>query len=265
MKKIMSFAGSLSGFFALLLLFSFHTGSALAQGEYYQIKIYQLKTPEQEARVDKFLQNAFIPAMHRAGVGQVGVFKPLSNDTAAIRRVYVFMPFSSLDQWTKTQEKLEKDQKLASDGADYVDAAHTDPPYLRIESILLHAFTGMPRHAVPDLKGPKNERIYELRSYEGATEKKYANKVDMFNKGDEVGLFKRLGFNAVFYAEVISGNHMPNLMYMTTFDNMTTHDQHWKSFGDDPYWKKLVAMPEYQNNVSHADIVLMHPTEYSEL
>jgi hypothetical protein len=36
--------------------------------------------------------------------------------------------------------------------------------------------------------------------------------------GGEVPLFVRLGFNAVFYGEVIVGSHMPNLMYMTTFE-----------------------------------------------
>jgi NIPSNAP len=88
--------------------------------------------------------------------------------------------------------------------------------------------------------------------------------VQMFNQGDEVGLFKRLGFNAVFYADVISGNRMPNLMYMTTFANQASHDAHWKAFVDDPYWKKLSAMPEYQHNVSKINIYLLRPTEYSD-
>lgn len=232
---------------------------------YFQIKIYSLKTKEQEEKIDKYLQEAFLPALHRAGISKVGVFKSVENDTAAIRRVFILIPFKSLDQFTNISQTLAKDAKFLADGKNYLDAEYNDPPYLRIESIILEAFTGMTSFAVPELKGPKNERIYELRSYEGATEKLYDNKVKMFNDGDEVGLFKRLGFNAVFYAEVISGAHMPNLMYMTSFDNMASHDQHWKSFSDDPQWKKLVAMPEYQHNVSHADIYLMHPAEYSDL
>ncbi|MBK9491957.1 MAG: NIPSNAP family protein [Haliscomenobacter sp.] len=47
-----------------------------------------------------------------------------------------------------------------------------------------------------------------------------------------------MGFNAVFYAEVLSGRRMPNLMYMTSFDNIESRDAHWKSFGADPFWKK---------------------------
>ena len=78
-------------------------------------------------------------------------------------------------------------------------------------------------------------------------------------------LFWWLGFNAVFYANVISGSHMPNLMYMTSFDNMQSHDEHWKAFGNDPEWKKLSALQEYQHNVSHIDIILMKAATYSDL
>ena len=232
---------------------------------FYQIRVYQLKDKAQEDRVDKFLQNAFLPALHRMRIPAIGVFKPIGNDTAAVRRIYVLIPFRTFDQLAQLPALLEKDKQFNADGADYIEANYKDPAYLRMESILLQAFSGMTGPAVPGLKNPKSERIYELRSYEGASEKIHANKVRMFNDGDEISLFKRLDFNAVFYAEVISGAHMPNLMYMTSFDNISSHDQHWKAFVDDPYWKKLSTMPEYQNNVSHIDIQLLHPTDYSDL
>lgn len=232
---------------------------------YFQLKVYTLKDKDQQARVDNYLKTAYLPALHRMGIGHVGVFVPIGNDTATVRREYVLIPFSSITQWEKMDEKLGTDKQLSQDGADYLNSLHLNPPYSRIESILLRAFPGMKNLGIPKLSAPRSENIYELRSYEGPTEKIHENKVKMFNDGDEIGLFKRLGFNAVFYAEVVSGAHMPNLMYMTSFDNMQAHDQHWKSFGDDPYWKKLSAMPEYQNNVSHIDIQLLHPTDYSDL
>ena len=67
-----------------------------------------------------------------------------------------------------------------------------------MENILLYAFPLAARMEAPRLSSPVSDKIYELRSYEGPTEKLYRNKVTMFNAGDEVGLFKRLGFNAVF-------------------------------------------------------------------
>ena len=87
----------------------------------------------------------------------------------------------------------------------------------------------------------------------------------MFNEGGEIALFKRLGFNAIFYSEVIAGSKMPNLMYMTSFENMADRDAHWKSFSNDAEWKKISSMPEYQHNVSHIDITFLRPAEYSDL
>jgi hypothetical protein len=236
-----------------------------APQEFYQIKIYQFKTKDQETRIDQFLKIAFLPALHRAGIDKIGVFKPLSNDTAEIRRTYLLIPFSNINKMFQVNKILDDDKQYQLDGKDYFDAVYTDPPYSRIESILLQAFPDMPHFGIPDLKTSANERVYELRSYEGATEKIHDNKLKMFNEGGEIPLFKSLGFNAVFYAEVLSGSHMPNLMYMTSFDNLPSHDQHWKAFGDSPEWKKLSGDPIYKNNVSHIDIVLMHPTEYSDL
>jgi hypothetical protein len=138
------------------------------------------------------------------------------------------------------------------------------PPYARIENILLKSFPLAPALIQPKLAGPRNERVYELRSYESATENIFVNKVKMFNEGGEIALFKRLNFNAVFYASVIAGSRMPNLMYITSFENMADRDAHWKTFSADPEWKKLSSMPEYQNNVSKIDITFMRATAYSD-
>ena len=233
---------------------------------FYAIRIYQLKTQQQEARVDSFLQFALIPALHRQGISQVGAFKPIGNDTAAIRKIYIFIPLKNLDQFVTLSASLAKDTRFGADGSSYLDAAYNDPPYVRIESILLQAFPDMPAYATPWSGQPYSaDRIYELRSYEGPTEKLFANKVQMFNQGGEIPLFTRLDFHAVFYASVLAGAHMPNLMYMTSFDNMAARDQHWKNFSDDPFWKQLVASPQYQHNVSHIDDIFLHAAPYSEL
>jgi NIPSNAP len=234
--------------------------------EYYSLRVYSLKTEEQETRIDTWLQTALVPALHRMGIAEVGVFKAVDNDTAATRHVYVLIPFKNMEQWLGLETALHRDAQYGSLGKDYLEATYDNPPYLRMESILLQAFPDMPQHAVPSaLQGPRAERIYELRSYEGPTEKYFANKVQMFNEGGEIPLFQRLGFNAVFYATVLSGAHMPNLMYMTTFDNMPSREQHWKDFFADPVWKQLIADPQYQHNVSHVDIVFLHPAPYSDL
>ena len=235
-----------------------------APREFYQIKIYHLKNTDQEQTVDAYLKNAYLPALHRAGIANVGVFKPVKNADNE-RLIYVFVPFKSMSDFQKLPQKLEKDKVYHTDGSAYLNAPYNAVPYERIESILLDAFEGNPKYQLSGVTTPKSERIYELRSYEGHTEAISRNKIEMFNKGDEIGLFKRLGFNAVFYGEVISGPRMPNLMYLTTFANKADRDKHWDAFGKDAYWKELSARPEYKNNVSKNVTLFLYPADYSDI
>jgi hypothetical protein len=248
-------------FFFFLSIFSVAQQPGL---EYYQIRIYQFTKTEQEPILDGFLKNAYLPALHKAGIKQVGVFKPVTNDTSAIKKLYVFMAFPALDKLAAIPQQLQKDSAYAKAAREYLDATYDQPPFSRIETILLKAFRLAPKMKLPALKSNKSERIYELRSYESATEKLYTGKVKMFNEGGEIALFKRLNFNAVFYADVISGSRMPNLMYMTSFENRADRDAHWETFRNDPEWKRLSSLPEYQHTVSKAEIILLYAAEYSD-
>ncbi len=256
----------ISCLFLFFLIFNAFVAHA-SKLDFYQIKIYHLKTDAQEKIVDEYLQKAYLPALHRSGIAKVGVFKPIISDPATVteKLIYVFIPLKSFNGILELDKKLAKDQQYGIDGKTYLDAVYSDAPYERLESIVLKAFEDAPAFVLPNLKSPMKERVYELRSYESPTEKYYQNKVQMFNKGDEIGLFKRLNFNAVFYGEVISGSRMPNLMYLTTFENKADRDAHWKAFSADDYWKKLSAMPEYQHNVSKNDTKFVYPTDYSDI
>jgi len=232
--------------------------------EYYQLKTYTFDTDEQAQMTDRYLKDAFLPGLKRLGINQIGVFKPRQDAADTTKKTFVLIPLSSLEQLNPLEEALSKDESYMTAGNEYIAATYDQPPYKRIESTLLKAFEEMPVMKTPALDGPRSERIYELRSYESPTEALYRNKVDMFNAGGEVTLFDRLQFNAVFYAEVISGSKMPNLMYMTTFSDMESHDAHWDAFRNAPEWLTLKDMPKYLNNVSHADIMLLYPTDYSD-
>ena len=233
--------------------------------EYYEIRIYEYADTDQEKRLDTYLKNALVPALHRAGSSKVGVFKSIGNDTAAVKKIYVLIPYKSLNDVEHLDGKLEKDNAYTGEGGEYINTAYDKPVYTRYSKTLLKAFSGHPQLSVPKLTGPRNERVYELRSYESASEKLYRKKVDMFVKGNEIRIFNKLGFNAVFYGEVLAGSDMPNLMYLTTFDNKQSRDEHWKAFGNDPDWKKLQGDKQYDNTVSHIDIAFLYPTDYSDL
>lgn len=249
-----------------LLLFTIFLGltNYAQEREYYALKTYTLKNENQEKRVDNYLKDAYLPALKRLGIKEVGVFKVRPNDYKLSNKIYVLIPFASLEAFENLKNMLAVDKTYMSAGADYINAAHDNTAYERISTVLMRAFPDMPIMKPTDVEGPRKDRVYELRSYEGPTEAMYERKVDMFNEGGEVELFESLGFNAVFYADVIAGDKMPNLMYMTTFPNMEKRDELWNDFVNAPKWKEISSMDIYKNTVSHADIDLLYPTEYSD-
>lgn len=253
----------------VLMLLTISLNKVLAQKEklkkdYYLIKVYHCKSIEQINTVTNYLEKAYLPALHEHGFEKIGVFTRYDNDTATDKRIYLFIPNSSVQKLLLLDDVILKDVHLQKNGSNYLQAPYNMPPYERIETIVLSAFQDHPLFSLPTLNGPLKDRIYELRSYEGSNETFYRQKVKMFNQGGEIGIFKQLNFNAVFYAEVLSGCHMPDLMYMTTFNNMADRDAHWKLFGDSPAWKTLSALTEYQHTVSTANIYLLHPTDFSD-
>ena len=248
----------------ILLIFISCQSSCFARTTttYFQLKVYHFQTAEQEQVIDRFLEKSYLPAMHKLGFKEIGVFKPIDNKDKADKLIYVFSSSANLEKYASLDADIVKDKRYLESGKEYLDAAHNQTPYSRIETILMKAFEGMPFLALPKLNTVKSERVYELRSYEGPTEKLSANKISMFNNG-EIDIFKKLDFNAVFYGQVIAGSTMPNLIYLTTFENMTARDAHWKAFG--PLYQPMADMPQYQNNVSKNVTTLCRPTDYSDI
>ena len=256
-----------SAVLAVLILasaYSFTSAAPPKKQQYFEIKIYRISTPEQALVTDNYLKNAFIPAMHKAGISKVGVFKPVEADTAFGKLIYVFIPYITSDRYFEITASLENDKDYKAAGKDFLDAPYNNPPYLRYESVFLKAFAFMPEFKVYSYSTPVNERIYELRSYESATEAKALKKIHMFNEGGEMKIFESIGSNAVFYGQVLLGSQKPRLMYMTTYADMKSHDDHWKAFRESPEWKRLSSMEEYKNTTTKTKAYLLHPTDYSD-
>lgn len=250
---------------ALFALSAFTDTGKKYKLEFYQLTIYHYTTPQQEQVIENHLQQALIPALHRNGISKVGVFKTIANDTATQKTLYVLLPAKNLNIITALEDKLNADAEYNSKGAAFLNVPYNNPAFTRMETIILKQFAAGPRLSAPNLSAVKNNRVYELRSYEGPSQKIYKNKVQMFNEGDEFDIFSRLNFNPVFYGEVVAGSKMPNLMYITSFESMDDRNLHWKSFVADSAWIKLKAMPQYQNNLSHIDIMYLRGVEYSDL
>jgi len=232
--------------------------------EFYELRIYHLNNKLQQERVEKYLKDALLPALHREGINRTGVLRTLEGDTTGLK-IYVLIPYESGEQLLLLPQHLQNDNQYKTAGSDYLNATYDNPSYSRFETIIMLAFENMPELKVPNLTTPKSERIYELRSYESATEKLHQSKLHMFNQGGEIDIFKKVDSNPVFFGQVMSGSHMPNLMYLTAYANKAAREDHWNVFKNNADWKRISSMPEYKNNVSHADILFLQPTDYSDL
>jgi hypothetical protein len=226
---------------------------------FYELRVYTLKDPQQQTLVENYFKDAAIPAFKRMGVQAVGVFTELKPEGQT--KLYALIPYKSLSDFLTVEEKLINDQAYLSAGAAYLNAPATSPAYDRIESSLLKAFAHMPKLELPEHKA----RIFELRRYEHASEGAGRKKLEMFNDAGEIDIFKRLGFNPVFFGETIIGEKRPNLIYMVTFNDMADHDSRWKSFGGDPEWKTISTKPDYADSklVSHITATFLTPTSFS--
>lgn len=245
----------------IVLLLLAPLANAQENREFYQLKIYSFSNEAQAGITEKFVKHTYLPALKRNDIEDIGVFRP-KEDT--INKLYVLTPFSSLEEITTIEKSLLEDLIYLETGSEYLNAPAGNPPYARIEVILMQAFKDMPQLRPSSLAAPRKERIYELRNYQAPTEVYLQNKLEMFNEGGEISLFEKLGFNAVFYGEVIAGSNMPNLMYLTTFSNSESRDMQWEKFGDSPEWQAMANLSQYKGNVSHIDIYFLYPTEYSD-
>lgn len=233
------------------------------QMDYFQLKIYDFESTEQEALLDSYFQDALLPALHRSGINNVGVFKPIEGLNERENFMILLTPYRSLVQFEQLPADLMEDADYQQSAQAYIEAPHDSPPYTRIESMLLRSFSATPLMVLPELSTPRSERVYELRSYEAATEKLYQLKVEMFNEG-ESALFQELKFNPVFFCEVLSSAHMPHLIYMTAHADTTAQKANWEAFGSHPEWDRMKNLDRYQNTVSNITRYLLYPTAYSD-
>lgn len=228
--------------------------------EYYELRTYTLK-PDRKARLDDYLGKAFIPALKRLGLGPVGVFsEAVAGDVLTVQ---VLIVANSVETLATLGARLAADEEYAKAAADYLSAPAADPIYDRIESSLLGAIEGLPHIATPDTG---KSRILNLRIYESHNERAAAKKIEMFNK-HELAIFQRVGLTPVIFGEALVGAHRPNLTYMLVFPDDGARQAAWKTFGADPDWKALKAIPEYADKEIVLKITnkILTPEPYSEI
>jgi hypothetical protein len=235
--------------------------------QFFELRIYHFASPAKQKGYEQFLSQSAIPAFNRAGIGPVGVFKLIAVDnpgmklTADSTDLYVLLPHNSMESVIDLESRLAADDALQKSGQTVLNAPKSDPAYTRYESTLLHAMEGFPQVQVPSKVA---SRVYELRTYESHNNERAKNKLDMFNAG-EFQIFARAGMPGVFFGGAIVGSHLPQLTYMVVHPELQDAQKNWKTFGQDPEWKKLISNPGYKDNVSKVTALFIRPAAGSQI
>ncbi len=209
--------------------------------------------------LESFLKNVVVPGLNSHGCSPVGVFRPKHGERGT--KVFLLVPHKTIDSFLTTWDAL-------SQTADYKKATDTPmdaPLYDRMESSLMKTFSHMPQVEVPTAIAGESGRIFEFRIYEAHSRNKSDRKVEMFNEGGEIEIFRNVGLHPVFFGKTLAGPLMPNLIYMLGFKDMAERDANWKRFSADPDWQKLRKDQRYAGTVSAITDNILVPTNYSQI
>jgi hypothetical protein len=231
----------------------------------FEWRRYQLRFGPMEARFADYQKDALLPALNRAGIGPVGAFSvQMGPDVPA---VYLLLPHPNAESVVSLGSRITGDAEYQKAAVSFRALPATDPPYVRRESSLLLPFATLPGVLAPTGAAAGPGRIFELRTYESHNEVAGLKKIEMFEKGGEIDIFRRVGLTPVFFARDVVGPSMPALTYLLVFADGAAREKAWATFGADPEWVKLRALPGYSNaeiltNISSS---LLRPTAYSQI
>lgn len=218
--------------------------------EFYQLRKYELRNGPQTALMNNYFAHAFVPALNRMGIAQVGTFKlDVGPETPCF---YALIPSTSVETLATLDERLQADSEFVKAGAEFWSAPATATPFVRSEVSLMHAFAAFPKLVTPK----PGKRIFQMRTYENPTYAAHAKKVDMFENLGEIAVFQKTGLTPVFFAHNIAGTRLPSLTYMLTFADIAELTAHWSAFGSSPEWKKISSTagyndPDLVNNITN--------------
>jgi hypothetical protein len=231
--------------------------------EIYEIRRYHTIAGAKAQAMNTFLSDVGLPALNRAGVSPVGAFSVVYGENAP--SLVLLLTHRNMESVATLRDRLMADQEYVTRGASFLDAPSGDPAFVRMESTILRALTGMPKLEVPTAVAEKKTHILELRTYESPSDRLSLRKIAQMNAG-EPPIFRRVGLTPVFFAETVAGARMPGLSYMCTFPDMRARDEAWAAFSADPDWKKLSSDPAYGGGtVTSISDIILRPTAYSQI
>jgi hypothetical protein len=235
---------------------------AAPKGGIIELRHYEMRNSAdaQPRRINEFIEKYALAAGKRAGVTSGGVFTTLLGPGSP--NLLMVNVYPSLAAMEAASEKLSADKEFQAALASYYAGAL---PYLRVNTTLLRAIDSLPGVDAPPVEAGKPPRVFELRTYASNTPATLRKKVEMFEAGGELKIFRRLGMKVVFFGTILAGANQPSLVYMLGYDDLAHREKTWNAFSADPEWQKLRGTPGLGDAeiVSNVSSVLLRPAAYS--
>jgi len=233
-----------------------------------ELRNYKFASDAKLKAYDALLASAGVAALNRAGISPVGVFRVTAKDNPDLKisedvnELWVLLPANKFETLLNLDDKLAEDQAYQSAGKGVLDDPQKNASFTRYETSLLQAFPMFPHVEVPT-RSP--DRIMQLRRYESHNRERARKKLEMFNEGGEIQVFKESGMTGVFFGEALAGPLLPNLAYMLAFESPEAGKAAWGKFGKHPVWRKLNANPAYKDTVSRITNLFVRPMSSSQI
>jgi hypothetical protein len=237
--------------------------AATPKGYIIELRHYSMRnnSDAQTQRTSEFIEKYALPAGKRAGEGVSGVFANLIGPGGPY--LLLVNSYPSLAAMEEIQSKSSGDKEFT----EALDAYYkrSGLGFERVNVSLLRAIDSMPKIEPPPIEEGKAPRVFELRTYESNNSATLRRKVQMFEQGGELGIFRRVGIRPVFFRTAITGDNLPRLTYMVCYDDLAGREKAWKAFLADPEWLKLRVQPgladaEIVSNISNT---ILRPLPFS--
>lgn len=233
-----------------------------------ELRHYTFATVAKREAYEAHLAKAAVPALNRAGISPVGVFTLAKEDNPKVNPapegldLYVVLPHPSAESIATLAGKLDRDAAYREAGKAVIEAPRNDQAFTKLETAISIALDKCPKVETP---AKAATRVLQLRTYTGHNEDRALRKAEMFDLGDEIGIFRKTGLNPVFFGRSIAGWGMPNVTYMLGFDTPELQASGWKTFVSSPEWTALKKDPRFADTEPSIVNLVLRPSAGSQI
>jgi len=237
-----------------------------AKYEYFEVR-KQTVRPEKLQRLIDYANEVMIPGLKRIGIAPFGYMiddPQLSrSENTELRDVYAFIQYRSMDECMGLRARFAQETDLI---AKYQESrqgtSSQNPNFLSMDRTLLRFFDSVPRFEVPTQAA---DRVFELRIYRSFDSERNTAKIKMFEEGGEIDIFRKCGINPVFFGNAVFGTFLPNITYMTGYENAAALTKAWDTFRAHPDWLKLKDDPAYADTATEIKRICLRPLPGSQI